>query len=157
MNTTKIIETHEIRTLKEWWVELKNLVWGKVEICDIDIIWYHIFLYMREIFPCGVIRCIHFVSRAAGIVSLSLADVIYWRRSLCWLHKAVNSIVIDAVRALFDFLLQGAHQGGVLDPDFPWQNRPYPEIPLKFFDFPDPEFSSSSSRQVFLFSTESLI
>ena len=46
---------------------------------------------------------------------------------------------------------------GVLDPDFPWQNRPYPEIPLKFFYLPYPEFSFSSVRRVVLFSTESLI
>ena len=50
----------------------------------------------------------------------------------------------------------GGPPGWVLNPVFPWQNRPYPEIPIKFFDFPDPELSSSSSRRVFLFSTESL-
>ena len=54
-------------------------------------------------------------------------------------------------------ILNRGPPGGVLDPDFLWQNRPYPEIPLEFFDFADPDFSSSSSRQVFLFSTESLI
>ena len=39
--------------------------------------------------------------------------------------------------------------GGVLDPNFPWKNWPYPEIPWKISNFPDPEISSSSSRRVF--------
>ena len=34
------------------------------------------------------------------------------------------------------------HQGGI-ESDFPWKNRPYPEIPWKFFDFPEPEFLSN--------------
>ena len=47
--------------------------------------------------------------------------------------------------------VSGAHQRGIES-----RFRPHPEIPIKFFDFPDPEFSSSSSHRVFLFSTESL-
>ena len=39
---------------------------------------------------------------------------------------------------LIDWSLISTSRGpprGVLDPDFPWKNRPYPEILFKFFDF----------------------
>ena len=52
--------------------------------------------------------------------------------------------------------LHSGPPGGVLDSDFPWQNRSYPEIPWNIFNFPDPEFSSLSSRRVFCFRLRAL-
>ena len=49
---------------------------------------------------------------------------------------------------IFCFYLLGPTRG-VLDPDFPWKNWLYPGVPWNFFDFQDPEFSSSSSRRLF--------
>ena len=49
----------------------------------------------------------------------------------------------------------GVHKGG-FDPDLPCKNRSYPEIPWKIFNFPDPEFSSKSSRRVFCFRLRAL-
>ena len=45
---------------------------------------------------------------------------------------------------------------GVLDLDSPWQNQSYPKIPWNILNFPDPEFSSSSSRRVFCFRLRAL-
>ena len=102
----KIVQQNYRNTRNLWkFVKFRNFVRDKVTICDIEISWYHIFLYLKEIFPCGDIRCIHFISPTTEVAFLSLADVMYWLTSSCWLHNASNSIVIDTVRA---WLVQNA-------------------------------------------------
>ena len=63
----------------------------------------------------------------------------------------------------YSFKYRGANQeGGGVRSRFSVKNRPYPEIPWKFFDFPDLEFSSTSCRRVLcsrmrtLFRTETI-
>ena len=82
------------------------------------------------------------------IEKYSNSSTFKYRSSMLDLSLTPNSII-------FSIPLNGVHQGGI-GTDFPWKNWSYTEIPWNFFNFHDPEFSSSSFCRVFWFRQRAL-